>query len=196
MEPIILASASLRRQEYFRLLGIPFTVLPVSADETIDSSTDGREAAEELALRKLNKALELPEGKEALWVFSADTLIFFNGKIYGKPLDREDARQTLSRFSGRDHQVITAIALYNGRKKAADCRSVSSRISVAPLSEDEIQWYLDSGEWEGAAGAYRIQGRGACFASAIEGSYSGIVGLPLREFYVMLRNNNYPFGVA
>jgi septum formation protein len=195
MEPIILASGSPRRKEYFRLLGLPFTILPAGVDETLgDASVKGRAAAEALALRKVRGALELPGGKDAPWIFAADTLVSLDGKIYGKPRDREEAGETLAALAGREHQVITAMALYGGAKKTTDCRSVASAVSFAPLSEEEIRWYLDSGEWRGAAGSYRIQGLGACFVSSIQGSYSAIVGLPIREFYVMLRDNGYHFG--
>jgi septum formation protein len=194
MESIVLASGSLRRQEYFRLLTLPFTVLPVKVDETLaDVSVGGRAAAEELALRKLGRARELPEGKDAPWIFAADTLVSLDGRLYGKPRDRKDAGETLSLLSGREHQVITAMALHRGRGNITDCRSVSSSVRFAPLSAEEIRWYLESGEWRGAAGGYRIQGLGACFVSSIQGSYSAIVGLPLREFYVMLRDNGYNF---
>jgi septum formation protein len=198
MEPIILASGSPRRQEYFRLLGLPFTVLPVGIDENLhDASIESLEpcaVTEELALRKLNRALELPEGKNAAWVFAADTLVSLDGRIYGKPHDREEAGETLRALSGWEHRVITAMALRRGGGKTTDCRSVESLVRFAPLSEAEIRWYLDSGEWQGAAGAYRIQGLGACFVSSIQGSYSAVAGLPIREFYVMLRDNGYHFG--
>ena len=104
-------------------------------------------------------------------------------------MDREDARNMLSALQGKTHEVITAIALYNG--KSIDCRSVTSTVSFAPLSEGEIEWYLDTGEWQNAAGAYKIQGLASCFISGISGSYSSIVGLPLRELYVMLNDNGY-----
>jgi septum formation protein len=195
MEPIILASASPRRREYFQLLGLPFTVLPVQVDETPgEASQEGRVWAEELALRKAGHARALPEGKDAPWIFAADTLVSLDGNIYGKPRDRAEAGETLSLLSGREHRVITAMALHKGGEKTARCRSAVSTVNFAPLSEGEIQWYLDSGEWQGAAGAYRIQGLGACFVSSIAGSYSAIVGLPIREFYVMLRESGYDFG--
>jgi septum formation protein len=193
MEPIILASLSPRRQEYFRLLTLPFTVLSAAVDESLHAPMEPAAAAEELALRKVKAALECPEGKDAPWIFAADTLVSLDGKIYGKPRDSEDARKTLSILSGREHLVITAMALRNGRKKTIDCRSVVSTVHLAPLGEEEIQWYLESGEWQGAAGSYRIQGLGACFVSSMRGSYSGIVGLPIREFYVMLEDNGYHF---
>jgi septum formation protein len=195
MEPIILASSSPRRQEYFRLLSLPFTVLSAPVDETLGgASPEPQAAAEELAIRKVRRALEFPEGKDALWIFAADTLVSLDGRIYGKPRNREEAGETLSALSGREHRVITAMVLYRGEKKITGCRSVITTVSFAPLSNEEIQWYLESGEWQGAAGAYRIQGLGACFVSSIQGSYSAVVGLPIREFYVMLSDNGYHFG--
>jgi septum formation protein len=194
MEPIILASASPRRQEYFRLLGLPFTCVPSNADENFDDDTDPQAVVEELAIRKVKKTLEDLKQSEPPWICGADTIIVLDGAIYGKPKDRQNAERMLRLFSGREHQVISAVALYNARKDSIDCRSVTSAISFAPLSNKEIEWYLDSGEWQDAAGAYKIQGLASCFISSISGSYSSIVGLPLREFYVMLRDNGYPFG--
>jgi septum formation protein len=93
----------------------------------------------------------------------------------------------------REHDVVTALALYNGHQGIVDCRSNLSTVRFADLSEKEIEWYLDSGEWQGVAGSYRIQGIGGCFISEIRGSYSSIVGLPLHDFYVMLRENGYAY---
>ena len=194
MEPIILASGSPRREEFFRILGLPFTVMPSNAEENYNAVLEPRAIAEELALRKVKKTLEVLKGESPLWICGADTLIELDGKIYGKPADRTDAGRMLRAFGGRTHEVISAVALYNSRAKATDCRSSVSTVSFAPLSEREIDWYLDSGEWQGAAGAYKIQGRASCFISEVKGSYSSIVGLPLREFYVMLRDNGYPYG--
>jgi septum formation protein len=100
----------------------------------------------------------------------------------------------LETLRGRSHEVITAMALLNGRKKSTDCRSVTSTVSFSPISDEELEWYLDTGEWLGAAGAYKIQGLASCFISRIDGSYSGIVGLPMQEFYAMLKDNGYPYG--
>ena len=203
MEPIVLASESPRRQEFFRLLGLPFISMPSAVDETLNPGMDIQQAVEDLARRKVNTVVDtlkamppslLPGEHNLAWVFGADTIIALDGKVFGKPVDREDAKRMLSAFRGREHKVITAIALYSGRGKAIDSRSVNSSVAFAPLSESEIEWYLDSGEWEGAAGAYKIQGLASCFITEIQGSYSSIVGLPLREIYVMLRDNGYPYG--
>jgi septum formation protein len=86
------------------------------------------------------------------------------------------------------------VALYNRRKETIDCRSVSCAVAFAPLSDSEIEWYLDTNEWQGAAGAYRIQGLAGCFITSVTGSPSAVAGLPLRDLYVMLRDNGYPYG--
>jgi septum formation protein len=194
MEPIILASGSLRRQEFFRLLGLPFSIMPPRIDEEIGNTTDPRKAAEDLAILKVKNVMELMKGRLPSWICGADTLISLDGDIFGKPRDREDAGRMLSRLQGRDHEVITGVALYSGKTKTIDCRSVVSAVSFAGLSEGEIEWYLNTGEWQGVAGAYKIQGLASCFVSLIKGSPSSVVGLPMREFYVMLRENGYPYG--
>ncbi|GHV87798.1 Maf-like protein [Spirochaetia bacterium] len=194
MEPIILASGSLRRQEYFRLLGLPFNIMPSLVDEGFDENLSPRKTTEMLAVRKVNKIVDLLRKALPPWICGADTIISLDGKILGKPKDRTDAADMLHRFKGRAHDVVTAVALYNGRKKTVDCRSVSSTVTFAALSDDEIEWYLNTGEWQGVAGAYKIQGLASCFISGINGSYSAIVGLPIREFYAMLRENGYPYG--
>jgi septum formation protein len=193
-ETIVLASGSQRRIDYFRLLGLPFSRVSPEVEEIVCENAGPQAAAEELALRKVRKVLEILKNENPPWVCGADTLIAMDGKIYGKPRDRNDAGNMLRIFSGRSHEVVSAVALYSGRTQKADCRSVVSTISFAPLSDGEIEWYLDSGEWRDAAGSYKIQGLASCFVSKISGSYSSIVGLPLREFYVMLKDNGYPYG--
>ena len=195
METIILASGSPQRQEYFRLLGLPFEAIPSPMEEMLNDRIEPRQAVEELAVQKVNNVRELLRNREAPWIVGADTIISMDRYIYGKASDREHARLMLSKLQGRSHEVITAVALFNGRKNTMDCRSVVSTVSFAKLEEPELLWYLDSGEWEEVAGSYRIQGLAACFITEIKGSFSSIVGLPLREFYVMLRENGYPYGV-
>jgi septum formation protein len=194
MEPIILASGSLRRQEYFRLLGLPFSIMPPSIDENYDDYTDPGEAAKALSAMKVQKIMDLFKGGSSPWICGVDTIVTTGGKVFGKPKDREDAKGTLASIQGRDHEVITAVSLFNSKEKTMDTRAVSSIVSFAPLSEYELEWYLNTGEWQGSAGGYRIQAMGACFISGIKGSYSNVVGLPLHEFYVMLNENGYAYG--
>jgi septum formation protein len=195
VEPIVLASGSKRRQEYFRLLGLPFSIIAPEIDETPGEFKDPREMAEELAIRKVRKVLGYLKGRNPPWICGADTLISVDNTVYGKPEDRDQAAQMLRALQGREHQVITAVALYSGKANTIDCRPVISDVIFSPLEEEEIEWYLGTGEWQGVAGAYRIQGLGSCFISGIRGSYSSIVGLPIHEFYVMLRDNGYPYGI-
>jgi septum formation protein len=194
VEPIILASGSLRRQEYFRLLGLPFSVIPPQIDEAGRDIEKPQELAEDLAIRKVRKILEYLKGRNPPWVCGADTLIAVDGVVFGKPKDRDDAKRMIEALQGRDHEVITAVALYSGKTNTIDCRPVASSVTFTPLSQGQIEWYLDTGEWQGVAGSYRIQGLASCFISGIRGSYSSIVGLPLHEFYAMLRDNGYPYG--
>jgi septum formation protein len=168
--------------------------MPPRVDEGYDPRLSPREVTETLAIRKVQKIVDLLQGRSPPWICGADTVVSVEGTIFGKPADREEARSMLTRLRGRDHEVATAVALYNGQNKSIDCRSVISTVSFAPLGEGDIEWYLNTGEWQGVAGGYKIQGLAACLVSGIRGSYSGIVGLPLREFYVMLLENGYPYG--
>ena len=191
MEPIVLASESPRRQEFFRLLGLPFTCMPANVDESFAPGADCKDVAEELAIKKVRK---IAETMKDAWICGADTLVELDGKIYGKARDRDEAGRIFRALQGRTHRVISAVALYNGRAKTMDCETVLSEVTFAPLTEGEIEWYLDSGEWVGAAGAYKIQGLASCFITEIKGSHFCVAGLPIREFYVMLRDNGYLYG--
>jgi septum formation protein len=171
--------------------------MPAQIDETLQAGENApspRSWAEDLAVRKVKKIMGILASHLPGWIFGADTLISAGGEILGKPAGREDAQAMLGKLQGRSHEVITAMALYNGREKAIDCRSMVSEVTFAPLTGETIDWYLDTGEWQGVAGAYKIQGLASCLIDNITGSYSGIVGLPLREFYVMLDENGYVYG--
>jgi septum formation protein len=169
--------------------------MPALIDEAYEGIADPRKIAENLAIRKVNKILDLLAGRPP-WICGADTIIAVDGNIFGKPKDRDDAQRMLSTIQGRSHEVITAVALFKGKDKTnpIDCRSVVSKVTFATLSDSEIEWYLNTGEWQGVAGAYKIQGLAGCYISSINGSYSSIVGLPIHEFYVMLKENGYSYG--
>ena len=215
MEQIILASGSPRRQEFFRLMGLPFICLPSLIDETPKQGLNPRQIAEDLAVRKVLAVAgdiireEHKEHKPLFpspqcgftatlfpipWIFGADTIVVLNDKIYGKPDNRADAKQMLEQLAGKKHEVITAIALHNRQEEKTNCRSVSSNVEFSSITNAEIEWYLDTNEWEGAAGAYRLQELGGCLVKSINGSPSGVAGLPLHDFYVMLRDSGYRFG--
>ncbi|MDR0599604.1 MAG: Maf family protein [Treponema sp.] len=194
MEPIILASASARRQEYFKLLGLPFNIMPAKLDEIPPPGQSPEEHTRDMAVKKIQAILDRLQGRIPHWICGADTVVSVGGEIFGKPRDPAGARAMLEKLQGREHEVSTSVALYRGKTKTMDCRSVRSEVVFAPLSEEELEWYLNTGEWQGAAGGYKIQGLGGCFISEIRGSYSAIVGLPMREFYDMLIVNGYQYG--
>ena len=169
--------------------------MPSRVDERIDEDIVPRIRAETLAIRKVNMVKKTLEGRNPPWILAADTLIDVDRKVFGKAVSRDDAKSMLQTLSGREHKVISALALFSGRSQKIDCRSNESTVRFAELSQQEIDWYLDTGEWQGVAGAYRIQGIAACFISEIHGSYSSIVGLPLHDFYVMLKENGYIYSI-
>ena len=191
MEPMILASGSPRRQDFFKLLRLPFICIPAMIDETPVPGLSPEAFACDLALRKVQSVKD--KNPDAKWIFGADTIVVLDEKIYGKPENRDCGREMLKSLTGKRHKVITAMALYNNINKKTDIRHKASDVDMAPLSDAEIEWYLDTGEWQGAAGAYRLQELGACLISSINGSPSGIAGLPLHDFYAMLRENGYNF---
>lgn len=193
MEPIILASKSPQRQDILRRLNIPFVCIPSETDETFDPSLPPEKAVEQIALRKAEAVLRSPLKINTPWIIAADTLIFSHGTPMGKPADVEQARSMLQSYSGAPHKVITAICCYDEKLHRLSTRISSSNVCFKALSDVEIEWYLSTGEWQGAAGAYRIQGIAACFITKIEGSYSGIVGLPISELYDILKEHGYSF---
>lgn len=192
MEPIILASSSPRRQEILKLLNIPFKVIIPNIDETISSAIEPEEIPEFLAREKVTAVIHsLPPQQEILWILGADTIILKEGKIFGKPDSRVQAEAFLREFSGKTHQVITSVVLYNGRKKTFISKNAVTKVTFSELSDKEINWYLDTEEWHGAAGGYRIQSLASCFIKSIEGTQSCVTGLPIFELYDMFKEQGY-----
>lgn len=192
MEPIILASSSPRRQEILKLLNIPFKVIIPNIDETISSAIEPEEIPEFLAREKVTAVIHsLPPQQEILWILGADTIILKEGKIFGKPNSRAQAEAFLREFSGKTHQVITSVVLYNGRKKTFVSKNAVTKVTFSELSDKEINWYLDTEEWHGAAGGYRIQSLASCFIKSIEGTQSCVTGLPIFELYDMFKEQGY-----
>jgi len=176
------------------MLGLPFSILPALIDENPLNQTDPLNLTRGLAIKKVEKVIDVMKSRLPKWICGADTVIAAENKIFGKPADREEASLMLKKLSGEQHKVFTSLALYNGNEKKIDCRSASCTVTFASLTNEEIEWYLSTNEWQGAAGAYRIQGLAACLITEINGSPSTVAGLPLHEFYAMLRDNGYPYG--
>lgn len=192
MEPIILASSSPRRQEILKMLKIPYRVIMPNIDETFSPVLEKEEVTELLAREKVLAVIQsLPVGQEIPWVLGADTLVIYKDKIYGKPESQEQAFNFLKEFQGNTHTIITSLVLYNGRKHTTSSRICKTQVTFAPMTDEEIQWYVDTGEWHGAAGGYRIQSLASCFISKIEGSYSCVIGLPIYELYDILKEQGY-----
>ena len=192
MEPIILASSSPRRQEILKMLKIPYRVIMPNIDETISTMLSHDEIPELLAREKVLAVIRsLPVGQEIPWVLGADTIISFEGNIYGKPQNQEKAFEFLKAFSGKTHTILTAIVLYNGKTRLTTSKLCKTKVTFSQLTDDEIQWYVDTGEWHGAAGGYRIQSLASMFISHIDGSYSGAIGLPISELYDILKEQGY-----
>lgn len=192
MEPIILASSSPRRQEILKMLKIPFRVIIPNIDETLSSAIDLEQVPELLAREKVTAVIHsLPAGQEIPWVLGADTIIIFENEIFGKPQDSEQAIEFLKKLQGKTHTVVTTLVLYNGRNHVTTSRICKTQVTFAPMTDQEIEWYVETGEWHGAAGGYRIQSLASCFIEKIEGSYSGAVGLPIYELYDILKEQGY-----
>ena len=187
-----MASSSPRRQEILKMLRIPFQVIAPNLDESLYTTKNPLELPEVLAKAKVQAVVRtLPPKQVIPWVLGADTLVVMNQKIYGKPKDPGEALTFLKELQGQTHQVVTSLALYNGRTHVATMSTSIAKVTFAPMSDEEIEWYLDTGDWHGAAGGYRIQGLAACFVTKIEGTSSCVVGLPIFELYDRLKKQGY-----
>ena len=182
--PIILASASPRRAEILRTLGIPFLVDPASIREEVRSGETAEVAAERLAIEK---AADVAARHPDSWTLGADTLVVLDRMILGKPSGDEDAGRMLRLLSGRRHRVVTGVHLRRGEGPGRGLVE-ESRVRIAPLSEKEVAWYVATGEPQDKAGAYAVQGLGARFIEAVEGSYTNVMGLPARGVYRLMRD--------
>ncbi|MCR5285894.1 MAG: Maf family protein [Treponema sp.] len=192
MEPIILASSSPRRQEILKMLKIPFRVIIPNIDETLMSAIELEQVPELLAREKVTAVIHsLPAEQEIPYVLGADTVIIFNNEIMGKPQSQEEAFDYLKKLQGKTHTVVTSLVLYKGKTHETKSKISKTRVTFSPMTDEEIQWYIDTGEWHGAAGGYRIQSLASLFVAKIEGSYTGVVGLPISELYDILKEQGY-----
>ena len=187
---IYLASASPRRAELLTQIGVSFDVLRLG-QLTVDESLRGREAplayVKRLARAKALAGVEAmrAQGRAARPVLAADTTVCLGRTILGKPEDAADARRMLAWLSGKTHRVLTAIALARGG--GVSVAVSDSRVTFAHLQPREIAAYIATGEPFDKAGAYGIQGRAGTFVTRLVGSYSGVMGLPVHEFALLLK---------
>lgn len=183
-DSIILASASERRGLLLTQIGVRYQVLAVDLDER---PRDGERAGDyvvRLAREKAGAAMHALGAGAHRPVLAADTAVVQDGRVLGKPADEDDCVAILSALAGRTHEVLTGIALlYGGAMHVA---LSATRVSFRPIGEAECRRYWATGEPAGKAGAYAIQGRGAVFVTRVEGSYSGVMGLPLFETAALL----------
>jgi septum formation protein len=172
---LILASASPRRAELLRAAGFDFDILAADVDESLRAGESPQTYVRRLAAAK--SAAVLSSARRGAIILGADTAVVIDGDILGKPRDDEDAAAMLTRLSGRRHDVMTGVSLRCGAHEVG--RVEITGVDFAPLTEDDVAWYVQSGEGRDKAGAYAIQGLASRFIPRIEGSYSNVVGLPI-----------------
>ena len=188
---VVLASASPRRRQLLDLIGIAHEVRPANIDETMRPREAPRRHAERLAREK---ATTIATRDADLVTIGADTVVVINRKVLGKPRDEAEAIDMLSQLAGREHTVITAVAVARGKKLRSSVEEVQVRFRH--LRDEEIAAYVATGEPMDKAGAYGIQGYGATIVERIEGDYFAVMGLPLVRLVSLLRDLgiNYRFG--
>lgn len=186
---LILASASPRRAELLAQIGVSFQVVPANIDETPANGEQPNAYVKRMAMEKVAAVAKLYADRVVL---AADTSVIVDGEIWGKPLNRQHAKVMLNGLSGRQHQVVTAIAVhYDGNVELAVSET---EVLFAVLTDQQIDRYVATGEADDKAGAYGIQGAAGCFVERLNGSYFGVMGLPLYETAVLLGKTGMTVG--
>lgn len=181
---LILASASPRRAELLAAAGFAFAVQPADVDETPRPDESPQAYALRVAKDKANTIFRRCR-ESGTAVLGADTIVVLEGEILGKPSDSADSRRMLRLLSGAAHDVHTGVVVRTAEAERAAV--MTTRVYFRPMDDSEIEWYVASGEPEGKAGAYAIQGRAARFIDRIDGSWSNVVGLPIADVYRLLK---------
>ena len=183
-QELILASASPRRKELLEKLELNFSVCPADIDETPLPDED---AADYPVRTAMQKALAVAKGRENALILAADTVVICDDDILGKPKTAEEAKEMLRRLSGREHIVITGIGIADTLSGRTLSGMEQTIVYFHPLTEEEIETYVASGEPMDKAGAYGIQGKGSLLVRKIEGDYFNVMGLPLSKLYRLLK---------
>jgi septum formation protein len=180
---LILASKSPRRYELLKQVGLDFEVIPSGVVEDFFNTESPRDHVIRLAEAK---AREVARKYPDRWVIAADTIVYINGSILGKPKCREEAVEMLRRLSGQEHRVLTGFSVCHLEKGESDKEAVQTVVRMKPLTSVEMEWYVQTGEPFDKAGGYAIQGIGSFMIESIQGSYTNVVGLPICELIRML----------
>lgn len=182
--PLILASASPRRQELLRVLGIEFDVIPSDVNEEFLNGETPRDHVLRLAR---DKSMFVSRDNPGAWVLGADTVVVINDEVLGKPETPDEERAMLAKLSGRSHRVLTGFSIVKAGKLLIH-DVVESTVIFKEIHEDEIEWYASTEEPYDKAGGYAVQGMAAYFVKEIHGSYANVVGLPLTEVVTALKH--------
>ncbi|MCI8429130.1 MAG: septum formation inhibitor Maf [Lachnospiraceae bacterium] len=179
MKKIILASGSPRRRELLEQIGVKFEIHKAEGEEKITSSIP-EEAVKELSLQKAKEVSGKYDGDV---IIGADTVVAVDGQILGKPADRADAVRMLRLLQGKEHQVITGVTVILKESGKTVSFAEVTKVYIFPMTEEQIEQYIETGEPMDKAGAYGIQGKFAVYVSGIEGDYNNVVGLPVGRLY-------------
>jgi septum formation protein len=180
---LILASKSPRRYELLKQVGLDFEVVPSRVIEDFVGTETPQNHVIRLAEAKVQDvAYRYPDR----WVIAADTIVYIDGSILGKPKNQEEAKGMLDRLNGQEHWVMTGISVCHLEKGKSDKEAVQTSVKVKALTSAEMEWYVRTGEPFDKAGGYAIQGIGSFMIESIRGSYTNVVGLPLCELLQML----------
>ena len=186
----VLASASARRQELLQRMNIPYEIIVSDFDEdSVSFEGNPSDYVKELAMEKANSVSETLSGDSL--VIGADTIVYANGQILGKPKNRQDAKRMMKMLQGTNHYVYSGVALIHPARNLKTAFSVVTTVSFSKMDDNEIEFYLTRDEWQDKAGAYGIQGAAGIYIRGIHGDYYNVMGLPLQELYTRLREYSY-----
>lgn len=180
---IILASGSPRRKELMEMLRVPVKIIPAKGEEKAPADASPAELVMALASAKGREVAALCEKDDV--IVAADTIVWVNGGVYGKPHTKEQAHEMLSVLSGNTHEVYTGVSVIKNGREELECEI--SRVTFRELADDEIERYIATGEPMDKAGAYGAQGLGALFVKSIDGDFFNVMGLPLCRLGQMLK---------
>jgi septum formation protein len=189
MSELILASTSSARRALLDGLGLPYRAEAPGVDEQVAPTLSAREAVRELALRK---ARAVHARHPDAWVLGADQLVEVQGQVLSKPPDRDSARRQLGLLLGNTHDICTGVCLLGPGGSLAEAVEVA-RLTFYPVGPEELERYLDTDEWHGCAGSYRVEGAGQALLARLEGDRANVQGLPMQSVVRLLREAGFTF---